>query len=286
MKWRSRCSVVALAALCACAAEPALAQQLANEYHESWCNVMPEELIFERRPTPGGPVWGGGYETVRRERYRDSAFVDHYKNAELIAQHAPSFARNCPAWSQPAGATTQWLTFRFSTEGFFNSGIGNHMAVFARSRALRFYGWPGYTAGFDKLLGAAIWANGWGVHSEEFVEPTAYSVLTPAQPFGSLRDRINYRFTMHATDSAFAFWIVDEDRGSALVASSYRADPFAVPDPRSRWTADGAGIVIALLCSPEGQPAGHRLSCEFEPGSPHHQQTFRMHLWDLSKGWF
>ena len=160
------------------------------------------------------------------------------------------------------------------------------MAVFARSRVWRFHGYPGYTAGQDKLLGAAIWANGWGVHSEEFVEPTGWSVLTPADPFGSLRDGAHYRFVMHATDSAFAYWIVDEERDSSVVASGFRTDPFPLPDTRSKWTAEGAGIAIALLCSPEGQPAGHRLSCEFEPGTPHYRKTYRVRLQELSKGWF
>ncbi|MCK7593137.1 hypothetical protein [Pseudomarimonas salicorniae] len=185
-----------------------------------------------------------------------------------------------PEVARPDGATTQWLCFRFRSEGMQAASPASHFAVVLRaelgrdaegvprtisgrgltwgdtSQALRPASFPG--APGDRFGGAR------GAQIESFWPGGNFLFREARLLDEGLRDEVDYRVHLHVRDDGWCgFWLAD-DRGQPLPGQSA-----SVRDhPGHPVIAGRSGVVIALG---RGAETGADWEAQFE---------------DLAWGWF
>lgn len=189
-----------------------------------------------------------------------SAGLPTAKNPEGVLSHGPLHAQNCT----PGTRALQTLSFRVRTQGFYASGIGDHLAFGLRAD------YPTFNAlGNEQYegLGVMLHPSFGGVTGERFGYPLGNELQLPATlPQVELADDATYRVEMQADSQSLSYRVTAEASGESTGWKSY------VPLGNLR-PLQGTGLLFAFLCRDDNG------RCEA------FDAPFRIDLFDIVAGW-
>lgn len=222
----------------------------------------PHYILISSAPT------ASGYQITRSEWYPGASLpMVRGSNPEGNPEHDPGHLQNCTQGSQRSH--TQWLTFKFQAQNWFNSSNEDHVAIVMRG----FFG--GLGAGqtptydgrgmiFHRFLG--------GVMGERYAAnipgaTTRVETLAGAADPSFLRNNTTYQVEMHASPTGVAYRVTNVATGQA---QGWRYYGELSNGPRTY----GTGLGFAVIC-----PANQSPQCTAPPG-------FRIYFWEIATGWF
>lgn len=184
-----------------------------------------------------------------------------------------------PHTPRPRVAATQWLAFRFRSDGMFAASPGSHFAIVLRARlGIDATGTPstisgrGITLGDtslaqpppgDPLANAPGFGGARGAQVESFWPGGNFLFADAQAAREGLRDGIDYRVVLHVDDARWIAFGLQPDDDTPLVPRIAVQDRAAHP-----VAADATGLLIVLGRGPE------------ESG------PWRVRFHDIATGWF
>jgi hypothetical protein len=257
---------------CSMVAVPAWAQRTSGPYEFNGCNV-PQQLSIVREDE-NKPWWPPNWKTNRYNRYAGESSMlkmvpgsglPTAKNPEGVVEHGPGNAQNCTYGYWPWA--TQWMVFRFRTQSYFGTEVGDHLAILLRAS---FSNMTQFGSEQYEGIGLAL-AKDWplgspGIFAERFLHPGGGSLETPALSF-SLQDNVTYLVEIHAQTTHVGYRVTNEQNGSTTGWRTWY-------QPGYQPAVPGMGVGFAILC----KDANAR--CE------NYNRDYRIDFWDIGSGWF
>lgn len=236
---------------------------LALACHASWaaltefdrCTEIPDRIVFT-----GGQRDG---EAPLRHEYYGARREDLPGNPEAYAGHALSHVRNCTI--KPVLGREQTMSFMLRSQGYFASGVVNHLAISLRARMLGFA--TGVHSGKERFQGRGIVIGsvlgGWPAADLcpgpfPLVQPETWGRLVGVTKLWgqstegqdhcgpSLTDGRWYRFELSADAEGLAY-VVRDATGKVLRRHRFRDRLMGEPD-RSEVAAN-TGYFVAVMCA-------------------------------------
>lgn len=189
------------------------------------------------------------------------------KNPERVSYHGAEHYTNCTNGNPQSQYQT--ITFKLRTSGYFDTGVGNHIAVLLRSS---FTSMDNDNLKNYEGVGAAIFHD-MGIFGERFnLRQTGFLENSPL-PFPQFKfnDNQTYEIIVHAAPTGSAFAATNLSNGARVPNADLHFFP-GVNNTNPPIYFQGAGI--AVLCSDENG------ACT-DTGAP-----FRVDIWDIAVGWF
>ena len=151
-----------------------------------------------------------------------------------MVSHGPLHAQNCT----PGAGALQTLSLRVRSQGFFASGVGDHLAFGLRAN------YPTFNAlGNEQYegIGAILHPLFGGVMAERFGYPSGGDREAATPPQVELADGVSYFIEMQADTVSLAYRVTDEESGQSTGWKNY-------VQPAGRPPLDGTGLLFAFLC--------------------------------------
>lgn len=267
--------LIVLLAISASALTTAHAQQRPHPNFEISSCQLPVEVKIVREDEnaiwwPPLPLW----KTNRYNRYANEAgfakmfttFGTSGKNPEQNVHHAPGQMVNC--YPGGSASSTQWLTFRVRTSGFFSSPAETwHIATlgkFSSSNDMTAY----------EAIGISLFTGHWGKQGvgpeRASAGPGAIGTDAPRLDTAAglervMKDGVTYFVEMHLTPTAVVWRLHDSETNTFTDWRRYN-------QPAGYPPLSGTGVALAVLCS---DPGG---ACEA------YNKPFTVHFWDIATG--
>jgi hypothetical protein len=181
------------------------------------------------------------------------------KNPEGVVSHGPLQAQNC----SPGSGAIQTASFRVRSQGFYGSGIGDHLAFALRANyptfnALGNEQYEGIGVILHKVLG--------GVIGERFGYPSGNDLQPVTQPQPELADDTTYLVEMEADTTFVSYRVTAEASGQSTGWKNY-------VQPADFAPLQGTGLAFAFLCRDDNA------RCEA------FDAAFRVDIFDIVAGW-
>lgn len=242
----------------------------AGLYEISECR-FPTALTFTRET-----IWSNGWAFPFMSRYVQFAGEAPNrmigpninvtgKNPEQVSAHGGEHYTNCTN-GNPA-TQYQFMTFKLRTTGYFDTGVGNHIAVMLRSSITEMEN--AINKNYQGV-GTAIFRDN-GIYGERFNLKLGGKFETPPFTAFKFNDGATYEITIHAAPSGAAYAAKNLNTGARVPTTGMNFFNGVGPNNPELYFQ---GAAIAVLCTDQNSACA-------DTGP-----QFRIDIWDINVGWF